>query len=655
MRAANGLDQIDHRAAAVMTDEPTMLEMIRKNVAGIFAKILIALLVLSFAVWGVADVITGVGRSVVASIGGNDIGSEEFRVEYQQQLDNMSRQFRRRLTPAQARAFGIENRVLETMIGARAVDNHAKELDLSITAKAVEDTVRTDPLFQGANGQFDPTRLENILRNVGYSEEYFLNSRRQDTVRDQLTSSMLENVAVPKVLSDLIRTYRGEQRIIQYFAIDPAKSTKIGQPAETDLRKTYDDNKARFMTPETRQIEALMITAKDATKKLKFSDEALKEEYAKRKDSYSVPEQRKVLQLSLKDKASADKALAEIKGGKSFEDVAKANGASATDIDLGLVTEAQLIDPTIRAAAFKLAKDKVSGVVVGRFSPVLLKVTEIKEGKVPPYEEVKEKLRQRLAALQAPGEIRKLQDLVDDNRLAGKPLGEIAQLLGISYKKANNVERSGSGADGKPAFTVGGGANIVSTAFGSSVGVENEVVELADGGYAWVRVLKLNKSTQKPYDSVKDGVKTLWTSNRTKEEVSKLAKSMVDKIKSGTSIADVAKTADVELKTSPAFKRSDSLPDMPPAGVRRAFTLKANEPASTLSADGKTRNVFSVKEIKKAEKGKKEDAERLEQEILGQLRTDAIAEYVAALRKRMGVDLNQRLIDQTVGITPQGY
>ena len=132
-----------------------MLETIRKNVAGIFAKVLIALLVLSFAVWGVADVITGVGRSVVASIGGNDIGSEEFRQEYQQQLDTMSRQFGRRLTPTQARAFGLENRVLETMIGARAVDNHAKELDLSITSKAVEDSVRKDPIFQGAPSVWD--------------------------------------------------------------------------------------------------------------------------------------------------------------------------------------------------------------------------------------------------------------------------------------------------------------------------------------------------------------------------------------------------------------------------------------------------------------------------------------------------------------------
>ncbi|MEM7748654.1 MAG: SurA N-terminal domain-containing protein [Pseudomonadota bacterium] len=632
-----------------------MLETIRKNVAGIFAKILIALLVLSFAVWGVADVITGVGRNVVASVGGNDIGAEEFRLEYQQQLSAMSRQFRRHLTPTQARAFGIENRVLETMIGARAVDNHAKELDLSITPKALEETVRKDPLFQGNDGQFDPQRLQTILYRIGSTEEHFLNSRRQDTIREQLTSSMLENVAVPKVLSDLIRTYRGEERVIQYFSIDPAKSVKIGEPAETDLRKTYDDNKARFMTPETREIEALMITAKEATKNLKFTDDVLKEEYEKRKDTHSVPERRKVLQLAFKNKAAAEKALAEIKGGKSFEDVAKANDASETDIDLGLVTKAQLIDPKIRDAAFALEKDKISDVVEGRFSPVLLKVTTVEEGKVPTFDEIKDKLRERLAELQAAGEIRKLQDKVDDNRLAGKSLKEISDLLGITYKKVDNVERSGNGVDGKPAYTVGGGANIVSTAFGSSVGVENEVVELADGGYAWVRVLKVNKSTQKPYDSVQDGVKKLWSENQTAAEVSKLAKSLSEKVKAGTSIEDVAKTAGAELKTSPAFKRNDSLPDLPAAGVQRAFALKSGETASTASPDGKTRVVFSVKEIKAAQKGKKEDEERLDQEILGQLRTDTIAQYVGALRKRMGVDLNQQLIDQTVGIVPRHY
>lgn len=633
-----------------------MLDALRKSATGILAKVLIALLVLSFAVWGVADVITGVGRSVVASIGGTEIGTEEFRREYQQQLDGMSRQFGRRLTPTQARAFGIETRVLSSMIGARAVDNHAKDLDLSITDAAVDETVRKDPLFQGSSGQFDPDRLASVLINAGLTEQFFLQSRRADTVREQLTGSILENVAVPNVLFDIYQAYRGEERIVRYFTIDPKTAVTLPAPSADDLKKTYEGNKAQFMTAETRQIEVLMITAADAKKKIEISEEQLKEVYERDKQSFSIPERRRVLQLAFKDQPTAQKALAEITGGKSFVEVAKANGAKETDIDLGVISKDQMIDPKIAEAAFKLTKDKVSDVVEGRFSTVLLQATEIQPGKVPTFEEIKSQIRDRLADQQAAGEIRKLQDQVEDNRLAGKSLKEIGTLLGITYKDVAAVERTGNGPDGKPALDTPDRTKIVATAFDSSVGVENEIIELADGGYAWVRVLKIKKAAQKPFDAVKADVEKLWRSNETRKVVGELTKDYIAKLKSGTSFEDVAKTAGGTVKTTPAFKRGDSLPDLSPAAVTRAFAVAKATPAAVATTDGASRLVFEVTAVKAPAKLKDDDKKKVVQEIVGQLRSDTIAEYVIALRNRMGVEINQRLIDQTVGITPRtGY
>ena len=629
-----------------------MLEALRKSTAGILAKILIGLLVLSFAVWGISDVITGVNRSAVASVGDTEIGAEEFRREYLQQLDTVSAQFGRRLTPAQARTFGIENRILSTMIGARAVDAHARELNLSITDGAVEQTVRADPLFRGPGGQFSPNRLTELLARGGYSEEQFIASRRADTIREQLTGAMLENVTVPEVLYDMYRTFQAEERKVRYFTIDPKVAVTLSAPTDEQLKTTYDQNKSSFMTTETRQIEVLMLTADDAKKKLKITDDELKSTYERDKDSYSEPEERRVFQVAFKDKAAAEKARAEITGGKSFEEVAKATGAKETDIDLGTVTKDKLIDPAIADAAFKLKKDEVSGVVEGRFSTVLLMVKDIKPGKVPTFEEVKQRIRDGIAGRQAPDEIRKLNDQVDDNRLAGKSLKEIGELLAITYHDIAAVERSGNKPDGKAAFESPDRARIVSTAFESSVGVENEVIELSDGGYAWVRTLKITKSEQKPFDTVKADVEKRWREVETRKELTTKAKTYIDSLKSGTSFEDVAKKAGGTIKTTEFFKRADSLPDLTRAAVSRAFALKKGVPASAATTDNASRVVFEVSEIKAPENLTGDDRKRVREELANQLRTDAVAEYVIALRDRLGVSINQPLIDQTVGIAP---
>ncbi|MGI9409569.1 MAG: SurA N-terminal domain-containing protein [Hyphomicrobiaceae bacterium] len=630
-----------------------MLEALRKSTSGILAKGLIALLVLSFAVWGIADVVTGVGRTTVATIGDTEIGANEFQREYQQQLEGFSAQFRRRLTPTQARSLGIEARILTTMIGSRAVDNHARELNLSITDKAVEESIRRDPLFKGPNGEFSPARLADLLYRGGYTEDYFIASRRTDIIRDQLTGAMLENVAVPEVLQDVYRTYRDQQRVVRYFTIDPKAAVKLAEPTPEQLKKVYDADKAKFMTPETRQLEVLMVTADDAKKKIEISDDELKEDYEKNKDGFSVPEKRKVLQMALKDAAAAAKARSEVLGGKSFKEVAAANGAKESDIDLGIVTQSQLIDPKIAEAAFKLEKDKVSDVVEGRFSTVLLLATEIQPGKTPSFTDVKERIRDRLASRKAPAEIRKLHDQVDDNRLAGKSLKEIGSLLGVTYNDIASIERNGNGQDGKPALSSPDSAKIISTAYDSSVGVENEVIELTDGGYAWVRVLGVTKPVLQPFDTIKDKVKDVWRRSETEKALTKLANEYVSKLKSGAAFEATAKAAGSEVKTTPAFKRGDSLPDLSRAAVTSAFAAGKNAPKSAATPDGKSRVVFEVTEIKAPANAKEAEKSALVEQIANELRTDVVAEYVIALRERLGVSINQRLLDQTVGIAPR--
>lgn len=628
-----------------------MLEVLRRNATGWVAKILIGLLVISFAVWGVADMITGRSSNTVATVGGTPIRADEFQRIYQNEMNQFTARIGRRLTPQQAKAFGLEREVIDQLIGRVAVDNHAKSLNLSLNENAVVAAVQADPAFRGADGKFDQDRLNYLLRNAGYSQERFLVARRQDEIRGQLTETLMANVAAPTVMIDMLRSYQEEARVVRYFVLDPAKSVKLKVPAGNDLKTTYDQNKKSFMTPEYRKVDILMLTADDARKQIPVSETELKEAYDRDKTLFAIPEERRVFQLAFKDEAAAKKARAEILAGKSFEDVAKANGAKPTDIDLGMLPKSKLLDSTIANAAFGLEKGKVSDVIKGQFATVLLLVKEIKPGKQPSLEEIKPQLRDRIARFRTAEQVRKLHDLVDDNRLAGKSLKDIAAMLKLTFHSLDAVDSTGKLPDGKPAFTSNDLAKIMRLVFAGEVGVENEVLELSDNGYAWINLVAVTPQKQKPFEAVRDDVRKLWENTERTKALRTLADQLVDRIKKGEAFDAVAKSLSLEVKDTPEFKRGDSVPSLSPAAANRAFALPPNTPASAVTPDQSSRMIFTVKSIKPPAKATDKDLATMRNQVTSLMRSGIVAQYVAALRTNQGTSIDQRVIDRTTGAT----
>ncbi|HUS95979.1 MAG TPA: SurA N-terminal domain-containing protein [Hyphomicrobiaceae bacterium] len=630
-----------------------MLDAIRRNASGWLAKLLIGILVLSFAVWGVADMVTGVGRTTVAKVGSTEISTNVFQRAYQAQIDAFAQRYRRRLTPEQAKVFGVEGQVVNRLVGAAAVDNHAEQLSLDLAQNAVIRAVADDPVFKGIDGKFSQSRFDDLLRQAGYNQTSFLAERRRDELRGQITDAMLSGIAPPKTLLSIMNTFENETRIAKYFSINAKTAVKLPEPAGNALKETYDKSKQDFMTPEFRKFNVLMLTATDAIKQIVIPDDELKAGFERIKTTFATPERRHILQISFKDEAAAKKARDEIIGGKSFEDAAKATGAKPTDIDLGTLSRDKLFDKAIAEAAFKLEKGKVSDVVKGRFASVLLLAKEVYPGKQPTFEEVKDQVRYRLSKQRAADQIRKLHDQVDDNRLAGKSLKEISELLKLTFHAVDAMDKSGNGQDGKPVFKSVDLGKVAGAIFSGEVGVENEVLELSGGGYAWSSLIAVTPQKQKEFEDVRDDVQKLWTAQETAKSLGKQAAELVKRINSGENFEAAAKSASGEVKTTPAFKRNDKLPDLSPTAVAQAFALTKGTAGSTGGTDGSTRIIFVVTEIKPPEAAKPEDEKQARESLAEALRDDTVVAYINALRDKQGVTINQAVIDRTIGAVPR--
>lgn len=626
-----------------------MLDALRRGAVNWLAKILLGLLVVAFAIWGVADVFRGYGRGTVARVGSIEISTDEYRQAYQNELESISRRFGRRLTAEQAKLLGIEQRALSRLMGAAAIDNHTRELHLSLSEQGIADIIKDDPAFHGPNGQFSRTAFQAYLRQNGYSEGRYLYDRRKEEVRDQLTDTLLGGLAPPQLVLDLLHRYREETRVIAYFTPDYDKLVKVAEPDETKLREHYEQNKRQYVTPELRKINVLLLTRDAVKARTAVADDEVKAAYEAEKEKYNIAEKRRVQQLAFPDKAAAEKAYAELAKAKNFKDAVAKLGFKESDIDLGLIARKDMIDTKTAEAAFALKKDELSKPVEGQFALVLLRVGEIVPGKQKTFEEVKGEIKDRLAEEHAAQEIQALHEKVENERSAGKPLKDVGEQFKLLYREVAEIDRTGNGPEGKPVADLPQAAKVAQAAFAGAQGLEAEATELDDGGYAWIDVLGVTPEKQKPFEDVKAEVKTAFMEGERRKEVAALAAKYAERLTGGEALEALAKEAGSKVEKTNPVTRSTSPQGLTQNAVQQAFTLPKGGATSAVAADNKARTILRVVDLIPAPAPTAEQTERLKTELTRQMQTDILAEYVGGLQTRYGVSINEATLKQTLG------
>ncbi len=122
-----------------------MLQSLRKHASGFVAKLLMALLIVSFGIWGIADVFRGFGSQTLATIGSTELTVPEFRQLYQERLQQISQQIKRGVAPDQARALGIPDQLLSEQLSEAALDDRATRLEARAFGRRVGEAHPAEP------------------------------------------------------------------------------------------------------------------------------------------------------------------------------------------------------------------------------------------------------------------------------------------------------------------------------------------------------------------------------------------------------------------------------------------------------------------------------------------------------------------------------
>jgi peptidyl-prolyl cis-trans isomerase D len=629
-----------------------MLRGMRKASSNWVGKTIMAVvmgvLIISFGVWGIADIFKGFGQSTVAKVGHTEISLNEFRQIYTDRLQQIGRQFGRPLTPDQARAFGLDRQVLQQTIAEAALDEEARRLGLGQSDDQIRQLIMNDPNFKGVDGKFDANRFQGVIRNFGYTEQRYVAEQRKVSLRRQITGTIGAGLEPPKAMLDVLTRFQNEQRAIEFVRLDAAQAGQIEAPSPEALAAYFEDHKVQFRAPEFRKIAFVVISPEEIGKWTQVSDDDAKKLFDQRKEQLSTPEKRQIHQIVFPNAAEAQAARERLVGGLSFEDLGKERGLTAADVDLGLVTKSSL-DPAVGDAAFALPAGEISQPIQGRLGTSVVKVDKIEPGVEANYASFAGDVKRQIASERARAKVAELRDKMEDERGAGTSVADAAQKLGLAAVTIDAVDRSGRAPSGQTIDNIPQGLDVVSQAFNSDVGVDNDPISFK-GGYVWYDVLAITPSRDRNLDEVRDQVEARWRQDQIAAKLKTKATEMVQKLEQGGKLADEAAAIGAKVETATGFKRDDQPAGVPANVVAAAFRTAKDGVGQAPVTGGSEVIIFRVTDIIDPAVDAASDAiKKLKDSIDRALTDEQVASYVNKLETDIGTTINQAAFAQVTG------
>jgi len=627
-----------------------MLRGLRKASSNWLGKAVMAavvgFLVISFAIWGIGDIFRGFGRSTVAKIGRNELTVEQFRTLYNDRLQQFSRQLGRPISADQARSAGLDRVIVGQIFSEILLDERTRALGLALSDAEVAKLITNDPGFRGANGEFDRFRFEQTIRSAGYTEPRYVAEQRRQALRRELAGTIASGLDAPKAMVEALNRYQNEQRSIEYVLLDRALAGDIASPPPEALAKYFEERKILFRTPEYRKLVIVSLIPSELARWIEISDADLKRAYEERRARYITPERRHILQVDFPNAGAASAAAERIAKGASFVDIAKELGKSEKDIDLGTLPKAAMIDRAVADAAFSLKEGEVSAPVQGRFGTVLVQVLKIEPEQGRPFDQVAGELKQELAMARAKNDIFDLYNKIEDARAEGKPLAEAAANLKLEARTVE-LDRSGRDPAGAP-VKLPDAQRLLPAAFTTDIGVERDPLQFEDG-YIWYDVAGISPSRERSLEEVKDQVEARWREQEMATRLDAKATGMLDKLKAGETLAQVAAADHLKVEKLSGLKRGEASGPLAAAGVDAVFRTAKDGAGKADGAQAGEQIVFRVTDIVVPSLDKaSEEAKRAVQSLNRGLSEDILAEYLAWLEREIGVTINQSALNQVI-------
>jgi peptidyl-prolyl cis-trans isomerase D len=530
-----------------------MLESIRNATKTWMAKLILALITIPFALWGVESYVTATpGQDTIANVGGEKISAAEFNEAVRNQLEQFKRQFGPGIDASIMDNPQMRQSILDQLIDQRLFAKASQVTGVKVSDAALRDRIATEPSFQ-EDGKFVPARYETYLKANGQTAPMFEAMLRKDMERAQFANSIANTAITPAAsVAGYLRASE-QSREIAMINIMPEQFTAQVKVTPEQAKAYYESHQTEYTIPEQAKVEYVELSIETLAPTVQVSPEEIKTFYEANSTRFVQKEERKASHILInapptatdaakkEAKAKADDLFAQVqKNPKSFADLARKHsqdpGSGAAGGDLGFFGRGMMVKQ-FDEAVFKANKGELVGPVLTDFGYHIILLTDVRPEKGKPLAE---------ATPEIDGELKKQK--------AQRKFAEVAEkFTNAAYEQSSSLtaaaDVAGLAIRQGPWVTKGQGAlppfnnpKLGQALFSTDV-VKNkrntEAVEIATNTLVAARVLEHKPSSVRPLAEVDKAI----IAKLTRDEAGKLARkdgeAKLAELRAGKPVADL--------------------------------------------------------------------------------------------------------------------
>jgi peptidyl-prolyl cis-trans isomerase D len=651
-----------------------MLQKLRDKTSGWIASLILGLLIIPFAFVGVNEYVTGGTASDVALVEApptwwqsapqwwpvsmlwqrEEVTQEDFRAAFEQARQQQRQALGEAFDPREFESVDNKRKVLEQLIDQKALALGAKRSGIVVGDAAVQKMIMSEPAFQ-VDGKFSPEQYQLLLSSQipALSPLQFQEQQRERLRMMLVPQAIGESDFVTEAEQARMWKLLGESRDIG-IALLPPVAEDTAPVTDVQIKAWYDGHKSDFKQPEQVSLEYLEINGATLPVAAAADEAALRKRYEAEKSRFMSPEQRVVAHILIStdagadaatQKAAEDKAAAlakQAREGADFGALARANSEDPGSKDTGgelppFAKDGSMVKP-FEDAAFAMQAGKIRGPVKSDFGYHVLQLKQINPGTGRSFDEV----RGELATEEANAERERAY-----NDLAGKVVNETlknptalapaAEATGLPLQKVGPFSRNApQGIAVVPA--------VLRAAFSDTLvqdGTISDPIEVAPSHSVVIRVSQHTPEQALPLDKARDAVVAAIRADRQEKAAQAAADALVARVQKGEALATAAAADGLRFNELPGLRRG--MP-MPTAEANEAI-FAAGRPAEGKVIAGKVAlgdGAYAIFTVNKVTDGAIADMPAQEratlQQQLEQLNSGiATQAYVDALRKRFKV------------------
>ena len=570
-----------------------MLGAIRKKSKGWVAYLIVGLITVPFALFGIQSYIGGSSNSVIAIVDGEDITVNTYYQEFNTQQRNLQQQLGSSYSTEIDHA--LRQTVIETLINEKLLENFTNSMKLVTLDEEVFSFILSNPVFQ-LDGVFSEDRYLQVLRLNNFTPLTYELEQLKSMSLDQIKRNLNHSAFLSTVQIEQLNDLSSQQRDVSFVVLNTEKYKDQIVVNQEQISEYFDNNKSNFIEGRKVQVDFVELSFDNIEQQIEPDNETLQKLYIENEALYTNPEQRRAQHILLEEVSNASAILKEIRQGGDFSELARIHSKDITSSeeggDLGLF-ERELMVPEFDAAVFGMNVGDISDVIKTDYGYHIIKLNEIRPSTLQTFEEVEEQL---LALHKKNANQNALYELQEElsNLAYEESIDVVSNQLDLELQTSDFFSELSTEYE----------EVFVSTAFSDIVlndGENSDVIELSKDRFVVMNLVNQQPERQKILDEVENQIVDILRNLGAKQLIDELARTISSSLTSGDDAQVKALMAENDLEWNDVgwITRDSQLPFDATSKVYKLSKPNTGEHTyHSQSADANTTLVIDLKAVK---------------------------------------------------------